>query len=350
MRACKRSFGVDPKSPELNPMELLIVVGVIWLIFACLGTWIANQKHRAGGEGFILGFLFGPLGCLIEAVLPNGTPPPPPVVSTPEEIAERQAKYQALVDEWNRQEKDRIEQARLASQRRRQFAKQVFGELARRTWWFLSWQWYRLLPEWLQPVVIGVAIASPVVLIVAVIFMSSPRNRSPAQFKLKNELENKASMEWKERQVSERQSQANREAEEKQRKDDEEDPIGKTLYEDAERLIRLGSVPAGTETHRANWRRHAGSWSEKSRQRTEELWERVEQAQRETEKRQKAAETPENEVADTFKRANRYEERGDPLSIQAAINNYKRIMELVPPGSPEFQHAAEAVKRLSSKE
>src|SRR5437588_52348 len=78
-------------------MEVLIVFGIVWIIFGCLGAWIANQKHRDGGEGFILGLLFGPIGCLIEAILPNGAAPPPPVVETPEQIAQRRQAYKDLM-------------------------------------------------------------------------------------------------------------------------------------------------------------------------------------------------------------------------------------------------------------
>ena len=53
-------------------MEILIpIVVVVALAFATLGAWIASQKNRDGGEGFILGLLFGPVGVIIEAVLPT---------------------------------------------------------------------------------------------------------------------------------------------------------------------------------------------------------------------------------------------------------------------------------------
>jgi hypothetical protein len=49
----------------------LLLVG---LVFGVLGSWVASQKHRAATEGAVLGFLFGPLGVLAEAVLPHGIP------------------------------------------------------------------------------------------------------------------------------------------------------------------------------------------------------------------------------------------------------------------------------------
>lgn len=53
--------------------ELLILLFLLalWLIFGFLGAYIAEQKKRSGTEGFLLGFLFGPFGCLIEALLPT---------------------------------------------------------------------------------------------------------------------------------------------------------------------------------------------------------------------------------------------------------------------------------------
>ncbi len=46
------------------------------LIFGAFGAWVAAQRGRGGGEGLILGFLFGPLGVLVEALLPQGAPQP----------------------------------------------------------------------------------------------------------------------------------------------------------------------------------------------------------------------------------------------------------------------------------
>lgn len=53
-------------------MELLIAGWfVAGAIFAMLGGWISAQKNRSGGEGALLGFFFGPLGCIIAALLPT---------------------------------------------------------------------------------------------------------------------------------------------------------------------------------------------------------------------------------------------------------------------------------------
>jgi hypothetical protein len=45
---------------------------IVAFIMAAFGSWIAGQRGRSGFEGFILGFLFGPLGVLVEALLPPG--------------------------------------------------------------------------------------------------------------------------------------------------------------------------------------------------------------------------------------------------------------------------------------
>lgn len=40
---------------------------LMWL----LGIYVAGERGRSGWEGFILAFLFGPFGVLIEALLPR---------------------------------------------------------------------------------------------------------------------------------------------------------------------------------------------------------------------------------------------------------------------------------------
>jgi hypothetical protein len=52
-------------------MEIAIAVLLIWTTCALLGAYVAAQKNRPVVEGAILGALFGPLGCLIAAVLPT---------------------------------------------------------------------------------------------------------------------------------------------------------------------------------------------------------------------------------------------------------------------------------------
>ena len=48
---------------------------LLWLAVASVmgffGAWVADQKGRGPGEGATLGFLFGPFGVLVEALLPD---------------------------------------------------------------------------------------------------------------------------------------------------------------------------------------------------------------------------------------------------------------------------------------
>jgi hypothetical protein len=50
---------------------LYIVVALAWFAMAGLGAYIAAQKRRPIEEGVILGLLFGPLGVLVEGLLPT---------------------------------------------------------------------------------------------------------------------------------------------------------------------------------------------------------------------------------------------------------------------------------------
>jgi hypothetical protein len=56
---------------------------IVAVVFGGLGAWVATQKDRGQGEGFILGLLFGPLGVLIEALLPAGASGRTPASSPP---------------------------------------------------------------------------------------------------------------------------------------------------------------------------------------------------------------------------------------------------------------------------
>lgn len=51
-------------------MEVL----VLWVIFALVGAVVAKNKNRNTGEGCALGCLLGPIGVLIEALLPSEVP------------------------------------------------------------------------------------------------------------------------------------------------------------------------------------------------------------------------------------------------------------------------------------
>jgi hypothetical protein len=57
-------------------MEWLILIGILAAVFSGFGGWVATQKRRGVGEGMVLGLLFGPLGVLVEALLPQGVEQP----------------------------------------------------------------------------------------------------------------------------------------------------------------------------------------------------------------------------------------------------------------------------------
>jgi hypothetical protein len=70
-------------------MELLgpivITALVVEIVMGSFGAWVAIQKRREPSEGFVLGLLFGPLGVLVEAMLPVGerqTVQPSPAVTS----------------------------------------------------------------------------------------------------------------------------------------------------------------------------------------------------------------------------------------------------------------------------
>jgi hypothetical protein len=55
---------------------LLLIAGgalCVGVVFSVVGAWVAGQKGRSTTEGAVLGFMLGPLGALIVALLPNGS-------------------------------------------------------------------------------------------------------------------------------------------------------------------------------------------------------------------------------------------------------------------------------------
>jgi hypothetical protein len=149
-------------------MEILIpVVVVVALVFGILGSWIAGQKRKDGGEGFILGLIFGPIGVIIEAVLPTPaqTPPSAPAAELTNEeqdrvqeqrrkqAAQEQAKQLAAARELEEWRKARIEQMRSENEeraRRWREAKAIFVRSQKALW--------REIPDWAKMTAVGLLI------------------------------------------------------------------------------------------------------------------------------------------------------------------------------------------------
>ncbi|MFO0840853.1 MAG: hypothetical protein U0797_00450 [Gemmataceae bacterium] len=60
---------------EIRLDALLGLLVIVWVMFGALAAFIAEQK-RAGVTGFIIGFLFGPLGVVVACFL-DARPPCP---------------------------------------------------------------------------------------------------------------------------------------------------------------------------------------------------------------------------------------------------------------------------------
>jgi hypothetical protein len=55
-------------------LAVLCVIGawIYLIVFVVAGTHVAAQKGRPEGEGILFGILFGPLGLILVACLPDG--------------------------------------------------------------------------------------------------------------------------------------------------------------------------------------------------------------------------------------------------------------------------------------
>jgi uncharacterized membrane protein YeaQ/YmgE (transglycosylase-associated protein family) len=71
--------GFHPSMSIILMNEQAASLVLVWvlsaLLFGALGEWVAGRKNRDGFEGFFLGLLFGPVGMLVEAALPDGPAP-----------------------------------------------------------------------------------------------------------------------------------------------------------------------------------------------------------------------------------------------------------------------------------
>src|SRR5437879_5292599 len=56
-------------------MDPRVALLLFWSACGPLGARVAGQKNRPMTEGFLLGFLFGPFGVIVEVLLPAGANP-----------------------------------------------------------------------------------------------------------------------------------------------------------------------------------------------------------------------------------------------------------------------------------
>jgi hypothetical protein len=55
----------------MDATSTVLLLVIAWLLHAGLGYYVGEQTGRGGGEGFVLGLLFGPIGAIVAALLPR---------------------------------------------------------------------------------------------------------------------------------------------------------------------------------------------------------------------------------------------------------------------------------------
>jgi hypothetical protein len=148
-------------------------MALIWTSFAGYGYWMANIKRRNSSEGVLLGLLLGPIGCLIVATRRE---------RMVDEIDQERVRLQEEARIKQDQENQRYAVSQADTIRRRQEAKERAEEARIRraetfdrfSIWFdraiLKFGWFKALPEVAQPIVIGLLVALPLVLVAILIF------------------------------------------------------------------------------------------------------------------------------------------------------------------------------------
>jgi muconolactone delta-isomerase len=164
----------------MDASVLMFALMIYAATFGGLSMWIATQKNRDQGEGIILGLLFGPFGCLIEALMPAGTYTPPSEPHVPTSLdAETIARIKANQSAY--QDKLRKERAAVRAREanadafwavfEKEKARERAEAKARRDKSYRArgiepgpFAWFKLWPEWLQATLLGLAVPSPIVM------------------------------------------------------------------------------------------------------------------------------------------------------------------------------------------
>ncbi|WP_422927446.1 hypothetical protein [Singulisphaera sp. PoT] len=151
---------------------MLFVNLTIWSTFVGCGYWVAVIKRRHPLEGAAFGLVLGPLGCVVESVLRE---------RTAEEVGRLKLHRQAVAEarlearrHWReiRKAEDDRRREELAAYRedrriRREEARERFAAWFDRT--ILKFGWYKALPEVLQPIVLGLLFATPLVVVMVLV-------------------------------------------------------------------------------------------------------------------------------------------------------------------------------------
>jgi hypothetical protein len=155
-----------------------LIVGylVVAAVFGFLGLWIAAQKNRSEGEGFLLGALFGPFGALIEACLPSlaRAAPVAPAVD-PGAASRQQSAREADREYWAEQRRIQAEYLKARDERRAE--RRVLREerQAERDKAYRArgvepgpFAWFHALPDLTQALILGATLAVPAVIALCV--------------------------------------------------------------------------------------------------------------------------------------------------------------------------------------
>ena len=164
------------------------LLGTVIYLFICggIGVYVANQKGRGDGEGFWFGILFGPIGILIVACLPDmraavraapaqaGTSRPVPYVPNPDAAANMARRLEAERLQWQEEEAGRRAEAerrragRQASKEARD-AERVVAMQAKGIEPGSRWAWFHVLPDVAQIAIVAAALAVPAVAILIIV-------------------------------------------------------------------------------------------------------------------------------------------------------------------------------------
>jgi hypothetical protein len=159
-------------------VEFLIGALIGLCIFGALGSYIASQKNRSGSEGFILGFLFGPLGVIVEACMPVGTAAEDREVRAEATRARDQAQHEQITRLFNAAVQRSALFWRSAVARYRDWRHSRHELYRQRGIQPGPLAWYRAMSDLTQALLLGLAFALPVGLVlIGIVLILKPFGR-----------------------------------------------------------------------------------------------------------------------------------------------------------------------------